>query len=396
MNKKFKTVETILNVFDGFSLDMNMLSETDDFGNDDENVEDSDNFDDDDDDIFNKNKKEDDLPVIGDDFGNDNSDDDSDDDEDSSEGDNQKDTNTDDGNDDNSPSNTYQMLAKALHEDGVLSVEKDNFDDIKTPESFAELIEQTVNSRLDERQKRINAALEGNVNPDEIKQYEHVISQLEGITDEMLDDENNEELRKQLIFQDYLNRGYSKEKAERLLARSLKDGEDIEDAKEALKENLSFYKDTYTDKIKVGKELEQQKQNEIKKGISDYRKKITDTEEPIKGLIVDKAIRDKMLYNATKATVKSDDDLLTAIQAYQKTNPVDANYWFNYFYTVTNGFTNIEGVSKPIVNRAKKSALAEIDNKLRNNKGSFSFGNEDDSDQKSIPLFGKKGIKVDL
>ena len=53
--------------------------------------------------------------------------------------------------------------------------------------------------------------------------------------------EKGEKLRKDLIYQDFLNRGYSKERATKEVQKSLNAGTDIEDARESLKSNKEFF-----------------------------------------------------------------------------------------------------------------------------------------------------------
>jgi hypothetical protein len=89
--------------------------------------------------------------------------------------------------------------------------------------------------------------LQVGVEPDEVRKYESTINYLQGITEDVIADETSkgETLRKQLIFQDFLNRGYSKERATREVKKSFDSGSDIEDAKEALASNLEYFQREY-------------------------------------------------------------------------------------------------------------------------------------------------------
>jgi len=115
---------------------------------------------------------------------------------------------TPDSNKDNgsSPSsNFYYSIASALVEDGVLpDLDEEFVKGIKSPEDLAEAIDKQVNARLDETQKRISAALNAELEPDEIRQYEAVLGNLDKITEDVIKDESDkgENLRKQLIYQD--------------------------------------------------------------------------------------------------------------------------------------------------------------------------------------------------
>ena len=142
------------------------------------------------------------------------------------------------------PKNFYSSIAKALQEEGIFpDLDDDTTSKITTPEDFAEIVEKTIQSKFDERQKRIDDALNYGVEVTEIKRYENTIQYLDSIKDDVLTDEGDkgEQLRKQLIFQDFVNRGYSQERAQREVTKSLNAGSDIEDAKEALKSNRDFF-----------------------------------------------------------------------------------------------------------------------------------------------------------
>ena len=102
-----------------------------------------------------------------------------------------------------SPKNFYSSIAKALKEEGIFpDLEDDSFSNIKDPEDFRDLIENQIKAGLDERQKRIDEALNVGVEPDEIKRYENTLQFLESTNDDALKDESQkgEDLRKNLIF----------------------------------------------------------------------------------------------------------------------------------------------------------------------------------------------------
>ena len=133
--------------------------------------------------------------------------------------------------------------------------------------AFAEIIEKEVNSRFDEKQRRIAEALDAEVEVSKIQSYERTISQLNAVTDEALKDESEkgENLRKVLIYNDFINRGYSKERAERELKKSLDAGTDIDDAIEALQAAKQYYNDLYNSEIEDAKQAKQQYIDERKK-----------------------------------------------------------------------------------------------------------------------------------
>jgi hypothetical protein len=64
-------------------------------------------------------------------------------------------------------------------------------------------------------------------------------------------------MRKQLIYQDFINRGYSQERASREVEKSINAGTDIEDAKEALEELKRYFKSSYEKEIQEAKDRTQ-------------------------------------------------------------------------------------------------------------------------------------------
>jgi len=85
--------------------------------------------------------------------------------------------------------------------------------------------------------------------------YENTIKQLTSVTEEQLREETEdmENFRKSLIYQDLINRGYSQQKAEKEVNKSINAGTDIDDAIDALKSNIDFYRTQYQTQIDSNK-----------------------------------------------------------------------------------------------------------------------------------------------
>ena len=249
------------------------------------------------------------------------------------------DSNKDNGSSPNS--NFYYSIASALVEDGVLpDLDEEFVKGIKSPEDLAEAIDKQVNARLDETQKRISAALNAELEPDEIRQYEAVLGNLGKITEDAIKDESDkgENLRKQLIFQDLINRGFSKERAAREVKKSFDSGSDIEDAKDALESNKSYFK-----------------------------KQMLEDKEIFEGITMDKATRQRAYDNIAKPVYKTEDgEYLTAIQKYETENPVEFRKKLGVIFTLTDGFKNLDMLVKGKVKKEVKNSLRELEHTLRN------------------------------
>lgn len=264
--------------------------------------------------------------------------------------------------------NFYSSIASALKEEGIFpDLDDDTLNGIKTPEDFAEAVEKTVQARLDERQKRIDAALQADVEPDEVRRYEQTLANLDAIKEEYITDETEkgERLRKNLIYQDFRNRGYSEARAKREVEKSFNAGTDIEDAKEALESNREYFSTQYQDLIKEAQEEAKEEQRKIKEEAAQLKKSMLEDKEVFTGITLDKTTRQKAFENITKPVFKTEDgEYLTAIQKYEMDNPVEFRKYLSVLFTMTDGFKNIDGLVKGKVKKEVKQSLRELEHKL--------------------------------
>ena len=286
--------------------------------------------------------------------------------------------------------NFYSSIASALKEEGIFpDLDDDTLESIKTPEDFAEAVEKTVQARLDERQRRIDAALQADVEPDEVRRYEQTLANLDAIKEEYITDETEkgEKLRKNLIYQDFRNRGYSEARAKREVEKSFNAGTDIEDAKEALESNREYFSTQYQDLIKEAQEEAKEEQRKIKEEAAQLKKSMLEDKEVFTGITLDKTTRQKAFENITKPVFKTEDgEYLTAIQKYEMDNPVEFRKYLSVLFTMTDGFKNIDGLVKGKVKKEVKQSLRELEHKLsstaRNSSGNPRYvgGVEEDTE----------------
>ena len=158
-------------------------------------------------------------------------------------------TASDNDSDGTSPNdNFYSSIASALAEDGIFpNLDEETVKKAMDAETFSNLIESEVNARLDEKQQRVSKALENGVEPTDIKKYENTLNFISKITEADIAEENEkgEQLRYNLIYQDFINKGMTPEKAKKYTNRSIDAGTDIEDAKDALQSNKEFFNTAY-------------------------------------------------------------------------------------------------------------------------------------------------------
>ncbi len=298
--------------------------------------------------------------------------------------------------------NFYSSIASALKEDGIFqNLDNDKAKEIKDAESFAQAIRDEVSAQFDERQKRIDEALNAGIEPSEVQKYERTLNYLDSIKDENISDESEqgEQLRRQLIYNDFINRGYSKERAQREVKKSFDAGTDIEDAKESLKSNKEFFKSSYDSIVEEAKKEEEKEIEERKKDAETLKKNILEEEKVFGELQIDKATRQKVFDNVSKPVYKDPEtgELFTALQKYEMDNRLDFLKNVGLIYTLTDGFKNLDGLIKGKVKKEVRKGLRElettINNTARTSDGNLKFATGVDEDPES---YVGKGWHLDV
>lgn len=301
-----------------------------------------------------------------------------------------------------SPKNFYSSIAKALKEEGIFpNLDDEGLSKVKDPEDFRDLIDQQIKASLDERQKKIDEALNAGVEPTEIRKYENAINFLGSIKEENISDEGDkgEKLRKDLIYQDFINRGYSKERAAREVQKSFNAGTDIDDAKEALESNIGFFKDKYDELINDAKSEAEQEEKERKEQAEKLKSSILNDKEVFGDLSVDKSTRQKIYDNIAKPVYKDPEtgEYFTAIQKYEMENRTDFLKNIGLLFTLTDGFKNLDGLVKGKVKKEVNKGLRELEHTLNNtartSDGNLKFVSGVDEDPES---FIGKGWNLDV
>lgn len=288
-------------------------------------------------------------------------------------------TKTNKGNGTSPKNDFYSSITNALKEEGIFpDLDDETISKIESAEDFRDLIENQIKAGIDERNRRIDDALNAGIEPAEVKKYENTINYLNSISDDAITDESDkgELLRKQLIFQDFINRGYTKERAEREVNKSFNAGSDIEDAKEALASNKEFFEDAYDNLIKESKENERREEEKRRKQANDLKKSILEDKEVFGEIQLDKSTRQKVYDNISKPVYKDPEtgEFYTAIQKYELENKTEFLKNLGLLFTLTDGFKNIDKLVKGRVRKEVKKGLRELENTL-NNTARTSDGN---------------------
>ena len=266
----------------------------------------------------------------------------------------------------------YSVTIQSLKDDGVLPDLDDEFiKTVNSPEKFIEAIDKQVAAKLDEQQRRIKEALDSGVAPEEVKELEQTVQFLDDITNEKLEDEGEEgeTLRKTLIYQDLILKGFKEDKAKRAVEKAVADATDIEDAKDAYEALKGHYTTQYQDIVEAQKQTKLAEENAQKEFYTGLQKLTLDTDTPFEGLQVDKKTRQKIYDNITKPVHKADNGIqLTELQKYASENPKELSYYMGLFYTMTDGFKKLDKFIASPVSKAKEKNIRNIEKLVETNK----------------------------
>ena len=288
--------------------------------------------------------------------------------------------------------NFYSSIAKTFAEDGVFQDLNDEaLSKVNDAESFIDLMEKQIQSKLDEKQRRIDEALNAGIEPTQVQRFESNMKVLNSITDEAISEEGEkgENLRKNIIYEDYIQKGFSKERAIKAVERSITAGTDIEDAKEALQSCKDQVTKAYNDAIKEAKEEKANEEKELREQAEALKKSILSDKKPFGDLELDKNTRQRV-FDAISKPVFTDPetgDKLTAIQKFEADNHNDFMKYVGLTYVLTDGFKSLDGLVKGKVKKEIGKGLKELEHTLnntaRNSDGTLKFASGVGSDPES-------------
>lgn len=301
-----------------------------------------------------------------------------------------------------SSNNFYSSIANALTEEGIFpDLDEETIKKVETAEDFRDLIDAQIKAGFDEKQKRINEALDNGVEPTDIRKYEGTLNYLNSLTDAKIaeESEEGEALRRNLIYQDFINRGYSQDKAEKFTKRTIEAGTDIADAKEALQSNKDFFQDSYNKLLKEAQDTAEKEKEERKAQATKLKDSIMKDKQLFGDIEVDASMRKKVFDNISKPVYKDPDtgDYYTALQKYEMENRADFLKYTGLIFTLTNGFKDFDSFTKGKVKKEVKKGLRELERTLNNTRRDSSGGLNLVTNAKDDPeSFIGKGMKLDL
>jgi hypothetical protein len=280
----------------------------------------------------------------------------------------------------------FTSFATMLAEKGLLSSFNSETDDIKTEDDLTNVIKKEIDSQSQSylREKLGQDgfdALEKGVSLQEYQNYKNTVDSLDSVDEESLS--SNMELSKQIILEDYKAQGMTEERATRILNKSVGLGDEsvLEDAIES----LASLKETQ--KLNFAKHQETrntEKQTQIKnqeKIDNDLKNSVYNTDEIIKGVKINKEIKDRMYSTMTGIVGKNEDGIPeNKLMHQRRENPIEFDTKLYYLYEMTKGFSDFS----KLMSTTETKVTSNFEKALRSNKnfensGSPDFLNDADS-----------------
>lgn len=301
-----------------------------------------------------------------------------------------------------SPTNFYSSIASAMAVDGIFpNLDDETVKKATDAESFSDLIDAEVNARLDEKQQRISKALDNGVEPEDVRKYENTLSYITSITDAQLSEEGEkgEELRKSIIYQDFLNKGYTPEKALKYTNRTIDAGTDIEDARDALQSNKEFFSERYNALLQEAQKEADNAKAERAKEAQKLKDSLFNDKQLFGDMELSKEVRRRAFDTISKPVYKDPEtgEYYTALQKYEMEHKADFLKYAGLVYTLTDGFKDFDSFAKGKVKKEIRKGLRElehtINNTSRDSSGNLALVTGVRNDPNS---YLGKGLKLDL
>lgn len=280
-----------------------------------------------------------------------------------SQGDSKPDPDKDSAN--SSSPGLYSSLAKFLNEEGLLPTYDPEKAKFENKDDFVDAIKESIKSSefsdLTESQKKYLQAVRSGIQPEQAYESVAALENLTSITKS--DIESNDVLRKELILNDFIQKGYSKEKAEKLTQRSIDIGEDFDDSLEALESIKATVQKEYEANLIKANEARVKAKQDNDAQLEKLKETITKMDNFIPNYKVSEKDKQKIYEQAVKPVQLEDGRIVNAVVKARLDNPVEFEAKLNYLFYITKGFKDFNLIK----NKVTTSAVKELEDKIRGN-----------------------------
>lgn len=286
-------------------------------------------------------------------------------------------------------SSLYSSLANVLYNEGALpdlDLENNKIEDI---DGLVNAIKGQTEANefrdLTDRQKRYLEVLKEGVPEELFLETEKVNADLDTIDSDFLENEENAEVRSNLIKEYFTLKGFEEDEASNLTQQQVDLATDVEFSKKALKAIKAYNNSRVEDSLERAR-AEKAKQAE---SFENLKQSINDTNSIIEGINIDKKAKKEVLDYITKPVETLENGVqINAIQKAQMEDPVKFQQNLAYLLYLTKGFKDFSKFSSG--KKARSKAVKEFENVLT--KSTMDMGGSDIIDIDSIDLGDLNGF----
>jgi len=282
-----------------------------------------------------------------------------------------------------STSNILSSIASVIQEEGYFELKEGETLDIKTTEDFIKVFDKVKETALqaemldwsDEQREYFEASKNG-VPHNVIAKYQQQQEAYDSITEEAIEDEENELLRRQIITANLLSKNFSQAKAEKMVQKFIDSGEDVDEAKEALTEIKANKKAQFDVYQKQQKEIQEEENKAIEKSRKEFKDFVMKTTEVIPETKIAPKLKTEIYDGLTKAvSYNKDNQPLDIIGDALTKGGYEARFKLAYLIKLTDGLKNMDILS---AKKAEKSTYKKLDTLLKTPSDQVAFSKDDD------------------
>lgn len=247
------------------------------------------------------------------------------------------------------PSNFTAILAKDLMDQGIISsISDEDFDALVEEKGEAEALRElfkneadaiktSVKSDYDENYQEYIGMVENGVDKGTATDLVQTKTSFDSITEDSIDDEDNEDLRRDLMVENYkLTTKFTDAKIKKLVDRSFDLGEDIEESKDALSSIKTIIDERIEDEKVSANTRKAANQKQMEDNMKALRGSIDSINEIIPSQKINKQTKDKMYNLITKPVEGKDGNTTNGLWAKRSEDPIEFD--MKLAYLVQTGF----------------------------------------------------------
>jgi len=281
----------------------------------------------------------------------------------------------------------YSNIAKLLNEEGLISDEDTNLDDIGSSDALVEAMRKEIKRNefadLSDTQRKYLEAIRDGVPEDVFLKHEQVMQTYKDIDETSL--ASNPEMVKEIILVDLKSKGISDARALKLYEGLVADGEELEEAVTSLNGLKAQEEAQYQSQVA---QVEKDRQAH-EKAMAAHAKKVKDAvynaKEIIKDIKLTETLKDRVYSTMTKPVAYSEDG--QAVNKFTQTrekDPIGFDTKVYFLYELTKGFTDFSIFEKKAQSKAARQLERAVANSNVLNIGSVP--NIKDFDESDMPV----------